>query len=221
MVCHLSVGNPYPIDIGLSVIGAGRENPLMATEYVDPGGVDHRARQPFAVQMVQGYPVVPASVPRRLHWKGGRRIIPELLALAGVPVVCERFRDLVERFEPGRHQLLPVAIHRDPRAEPAATYYWLNICTRLDSVDPKHTTFLRKPGHEGSFYWSDMSGSGSELQTVPGLRLMFSEARAAGRHLWVDPHLPAQGHWLCSEAFAAAARAGNFSALNVTSRPTA
>lgn len=143
MAWFLSDRQIHNVSLWTEAFGDPRKKPLFEMQYADPAGVDWRARGKISrtIQMLHGYSVVEATAPKKLHWNGGNRALPEVLVNGGVFVVGERFRAMVERFEPGTHQLIPVDVYRNRKGEPAARYHWFNVCTRLDSVDPsaRHT----------------------------------------------------------------------------------
>lgn len=223
MACFLSVSNPYDVSISPKVLGDKREDPIMEMAYADPAAVDWAARGKFSptVQMLHGYPVVADTAPKKLHWKGGRRALPDVLVHGGVAVVCGRFRDLAERFEPDVHQFIPVDIHKDPKGAPAAAYHWFNACVRFDSVDPERTTHAYQPSHEGTFYWSRVRKVGGDYVPIPDAKLVLSRNRISAHHLWVDPHISIAEYVYCSDAFGAALLAEGFTGLNVTPREEA
>jgi hypothetical protein len=56
-------------------------------------------------------------------------------------VVSGRFREIVDQFEPGVHQFLPVR-YVDEQANVLAERYYFITCNRLDSVDRIRTTMI-------------------------------------------------------------------------------
>ena len=218
MVYALSNRNPYDIEIGCAVFGDPRKNPLFEMEYADPGHLDWDARGLISptIQMVHGYPVIESSAPKKIHWTGGKRAIPDLLFSGGVWVVGDRFRTFVERFEPATHQFIPVDIYRSKKAEPAARYYWFNICTRLDSVDPDHTTFHKMPSHEGTFRWHKMKRENGDYISIPGAKVVFSRRQIGSHCFWIDENLRGLPEVLCADGVGRAAIVENFSGLVLT-----
>ena len=220
MTYYLSFSNPYDIDLGCSVFDDFRKTPLFGMEYLDSSDLDWRARD-RRVQMLNGFPVKPETAPKKLFWNGGKRALPDVMGLAQVMIVGQRFRDLVEIFEPGLHQFIAVDVFKEKKDAPSARYYWFNICQRLDSVDSVRTTFLIMPSHEGTKYWTDMKSSNGDYVQQEGLKLVFSRSKIGNHHIWHDPTILAGGHGLCSSAFGEAAIAGSFLGLNVTKRDEA
>lgn len=137
-------------------------------------------------------------------------------------MVSPRFRDLVESFEAGVHQFVPVEIYRKPNGQPVATYYWFIICQRLDSVDREHTTYAWKaPADDpAAGHWAS-SLFDRQLQRrveVPNAKLVFSNRQVSGRHIWHDPHVLTFNNGLCSDAFAEAALGGHFRGFDAVPR---
>ncbi|SFJ56953.1 imm11 family protein [Jannaschia pohangensis] len=65
-----------------------------------------------------------------------RKLIPAIMARGSFFYVSETFRQLVEAFEPGRHQFFPYALRNGKKGPPAEEpYYILNITNRADSMN--------------------------------------------------------------------------------------
>ncbi|MGQ5719940.1 imm11 family protein [Pseudochrobactrum asaccharolyticum] len=98
----------------------------------------------------------------------------------GGTAVSQAFKDAVELIEPGVHQFFPVEIllkdgtlYKDP-------IYFLNIATRVESINPELGGFNRSfnPKTPDRFYWSAASGKAEFLAVY--------KDRIAGRALWKD-----------------------------------
>ena len=70
-----------------------------------------------------------------------RRAALEAEEEAGCRVPPERFREIVETFEPGVHQFLPVT-YVDRSGKTLAQRHYFVACNRLDSVDRAQTTMV-------------------------------------------------------------------------------
>ena len=186
-------------------------------EYADPDAVHWRAKKDNVVKREQGYPLKPESLPKRYLWASD-----DLDEFLPGFVVSPRFRDLVEQFEPGVHQFVPVEICRTPDGPPVATYYWFIICQRVDSVDREHTTFVWKAPedepHAG--YWSDRRFDPKTFKMVqdPDAKLVFSNEQIGRHHIWNDPSVPVFSNGLCSDNFAQMALAQNFAGFDAVPR---
>jgi hypothetical protein len=185
-------------------------------EYADPDNVHWKAKKDNATKRNQGYAVNPDTMPKRVLWASGKYDVPDILPWFAV---SPRFRDLVEQFEPGVHQFLPVEIYKKRTGAPVATYYWFVVCQRIDSVDRAHTTFdWQAPKDEPEAgHWSAhiFKTEPLEMIKIEGAKLVFNNSQVAGHHIWNDPHISPGGDHLCSDAFGKAALAANFTGLAV------
>jgi hypothetical protein len=166
----------------ISLIGPEK---TFTAAYLDPASVDPVSKIATS-PMAEGYPVDPATVPKAILWESKRPHLPDLGKLHGIDLVSDRVRDLIEGFEPGVHQFLPVDFFRRKEKEPFARAYWLVVCRRIDSADPTHTTYSRHPRAKG--LW----------EIVPGGKYVFSLTAIGRSHLWVDPC--AYSQVFCSQA---------------------
>ncbi|SFJ11568.1 imm11 family protein [Jannaschia pohangensis] len=65
-----------------------------------------------------------------------RKLIPAIMERANLFYVSETFRQLVEAFEPGRHQFFSYALRNGKKGPPAEEpYYILNITNRANSMN--------------------------------------------------------------------------------------
>jgi len=85
----------------------------------------------------------PALAPKRVLYTSGGKTIPDFVPIHARFGLCQEARDLVEAFEPGVHQLLPVEVVRPRSTRPIhrpdgrvldTPYYIFNIMTVLDAV---------------------------------------------------------------------------------------
>ena len=160
--------------------------------------------------MQHGYRVNSDKMPKVMLWPGGNNALPEVI-MHNCLAVSPRFRDLVEQFEPGLHQFFPVDVHKDMNNGPVATYYWINVCNRIDSINAEKTTYIRKKDYTGKEFWS-RTGAPADAKIV------FSKEKTARYHLWVDPNVPAAIHFYISNALAAALASADLLGLSLTVR---
>jgi hypothetical protein len=92
----------------------------------------------------QGRPVRTENVPSRIEWQE-KAPVPDVTTQHGMIVVSGRFREIVDQFEPGVHQFLPVR-YVDEQANVLAERYYFITCNRLDSVDRIRTTMILHKG---------------------------------------------------------------------------
>lgn len=133
----------------------------------------------------------PANVPTRAHYhQNVKGHAPDLYGHGDLPLtVSERMRDLIEVFEPGVHQFLPVAFE-DKKGAVTERRHLLVIGARLDTGSSAHSTMLAPD-------WYNPGGEQG--------RVRVARAAVAGRHLWRDRYLPAE--MIISDALAAAIEA--------------
>ena len=138
--------------------------------------------------------------------------MPDFAAILGYQVVSDAFRALIEEFEPGVHQYIPVDVYKTRDGEERwGTWYWLNICNRIDSTD--HDAM-----REAGWYQTEIAGTkqraqwdfnweAARWQEPP---ITFSRNRIGDRALWVDPYLNPKNFYACDK-FAGAVKERGFS----------
>ena len=181
---------------------------LSTIQFSDPDQVGWRGQDANRNKLGMGHRVRPETVPSAITIRSDTYPLPDVLAHF---VVSSKFRDLVERFEPGIHQFIPVDVYLPSRTDPIETYYWFNVGQRLDSVDREHTTY------RWDLDWTKENGFWSK-RGVSDAKLVLSTARIGAHHIWVDPHVLTFNSGLCSNSFGEAAIAAKLSGLSVTPR---
>lgn len=188
-------------------------------EYLNPDEVQLKSSRTNISKKAQGYHVKPECMPKKVLWANGSRPIPDVLP--GF-IVSPRFKKIVELFEPKVHQFLPVDIYKARKGSSSATHYWFIVGQRLDSVDRDHTTYMWKtskanPEHA---YWAgdvfDREEGG--MKPIENAKLVFSNTKTSGRHIWHDPYLLTFDNGLCSDEMADALRREEFSGLGIAYR---
>ena len=165
-----------------------------------------------------GRAVDPTHMPTRMEWRGKKgHSVPDFdngLVLN----VSERARALIERFELGVHQFLPVD-YFDRAGNPIEKRWFFVVGNRLDSLDHDRTTMIL---HRGMCWVS-----AGDLQRIspesipPGFdvgapaKIVFSRARIGDLHIWCDKHLQQGGPFL-SDAFAQALKSSGFTGLRLS-----
>lgn len=164
----------------------------------------------------QGRPILTTHVPTKVEWQESGPV-PDVDTVRGLLVVPERFREIVEQFEPGVHQLLPID-YLDRRGAVLAKRYFFIAGNRLDSVDRAHTTMILFKGAR----WipaGDLVRRKKFEEIPPGFdvnampKLVFNNAQIGGKHAWSDMFLPLYGPYL-SDALGAALEAAHFTGVS-------
>ena len=182
--------------------------------YASPSDVDEKTLRRDHASCEAGYRMDPDSLPKKVLWRARN---PEPLEVLPGFVVNDRFKALVEDFEPGMHQFVPVEVYRDKKGQPISGYYWFIVCQRAETVDPVRTTCH---WNEGGRYWSAriLDRATLDWHEIPNAKIVYSGALVGSRHLWVDPTVLTHADRLCSDAFARAAQEANFRGLAITER---
>lgn len=220
MVCYLSESGDSIEDyaeVSQGPFGEGRN--LQGVEYADPASVHPRALKENANRLAQGYWVDPKTVAKRYLWANDGRDLPDVLP--GF-VVSSDFKELVEQFEPRVHQFVPVEVFRSREAAPVAVCYQFVVGQRVDSVDPDETTYVWEASKDrpGDGHWANYIFETSPLKMVEieDAKLVYSNAKSSGHHIWHDPHVLTFNNYLCSDEFAKALEESGLTGVKSTTR---
>ena len=142
-------------------------------EVVDPTP-DGGRRFSHGTQFKSGRPIKPDNLPTRFRYKS-KLPVQDFDTPSGIIVVSDRFRRIVEEFEPGRHQFFPIE-YVGSRNTHIANMWIMIVSTRLDAADREQTTMKL------NYFWS-CDGA------PPNAKLVISERAIAGHHIWCDKHL--------------------------------
>ena len=140
----------------------GKYEGMFEIGFANPDDVDPVANRPKHTRMNEGYRVNAADVPRKMQWGDKRKAVPDVIAYASTPIISERAKDIIEEFEPGVHQFIPIDLYYRKATEPFATHYWLVICKLIDTIDEEATAmdlvtnpdipgvgmYVDRPGHK-------------------------------------------------------------------------
>lgn len=137
--------------------------------------------------------------PMKVRWLDRqRRPIPDF-DRGEILNVSERAKEIIERFEPGVHQFVPVDYVDARDAFLERRYCWV-ICNRIDSIDREHTTFVL----DGRVWalasdlvrWGEADKIPAHIDpNTPG-RFVFSLSKMGGAHAWRDKHMNSGTVWL-------------------------
>lgn len=222
MVYYLSSsgeGIEFYAETDQGIMDVPQEGYWRRIEYAQPDEVHPSALGENKSAQEQGYWVKPETMPKQYLWANGPKPLPDVLP--GM-VVCPRFMELVEQFEPGVHQFVPVEIYKARDGKPVATHYWFIVGHRLDSVDAERTTFIWKAPTDDpeAGHWADryFDPAKSRIVRLSDASLIFSEAKISGHHIWHDPHILGENNPLCSDEVADKLRGAGFTGLAITPR---
>lgn len=217
MVYSIGRKSPYDTDPANEVIGG--EAAWASLQFQNPETVDRLAKIPGRMPLGQGYPVAADSAPKSFLWKSTSKRPPDYATgNNSVMLVSSRFRDLVEQFEPGLHQFLPVDMYSSKIApEPFDRFYWFVCCTLTDSLDPSHTTIPWGPPNGDYHTIRDGLRLGSwrfDPSATPAQKPVYSLQAIRDRHLWRDPYWGREVVH-CSDAFAEAVIAADLKGFSL------
>ena len=127
----------------------------------------------------------------RLH-KPGQRLRDVFETYGGAMVVSHTVQDLIEKMDPGRHQLLPIYIVNDSGGK---SWFILNVYASIDSIDDDKSDVRQR-----------FSSSGRNLMSIPGLdyisrdiKLKFVDGFFSDLNLWREMRY--KGYLFCSDEF--------------------
>lgn len=88
-----------------------------------------------------GVRVDPTHLPTKIQMGGRRRKLDDVQYTLSTFFVSEKFRQVMESLEPGKHQFEKVdLLWKDGSAASDQQYYWFFVLQRLDSIDHEKTT---------------------------------------------------------------------------------
>ena len=150
--------------------------------------------------IVGGRPVNTEFFPTKVRWGGGKRKIPDFTYSYYI-AVSERAKAIIEEFEPGIHQFIPVD-YVNGKGEFIEKRYFLQVCNRIDSVDDEHTTYVKdvRINQLGNQYTTWLSADSlirwgrsdvipSHITPETPLKYVFNSAKIGKCHLWRDKYI--------------------------------
>ena len=154
-------------------------------------------------------PYKPGEVPFQAFLESGNKTVPDFVPINGFMAACPEVRALIESFEPGVHQFMPVHIRR-PRSEKPIfrldgrvledPYYLFHVITFLDSIWVERSDVILSEGT-------------SLLGMRPGnYNIVLHKEITAGHHAWREGRI-ASTRLLFSDELIAAIDARGFKKL--------
>ena len=128
--------------------------------------------------------------------------------------MSDLFRHVVEKIEPGVHQFFPVEIYWSDQDKAEGNFYWFNICTALDTVDPQKTEATQRSGT------SKLTGKFKRLfwqidRPTGGIYPLYYKLQSVqGAHIWKDMY--SHSGSFCSDTFKHECKKFDLSGLGFT-----
>lgn len=139
-----------------------------------------RPDEPTRVAFCRGEDL-PKPMPDRLLARSTRKTMVDYAIAEVLPVVSHRFRDIVERLEPGVHGFHPVIVERardGMRYE--GEFFWFQVRQFGDFEDVERSSLVVDPNENYEMgYWVHTHGKNFENRYVA-----FSRALLQGRRIW-------------------------------------
>lgn len=156
--------------------------------------------------------------PTKMKWEGPRDSLIGDFNDSNLLNVSESARALIERFEPGVHQFIPVDYVDGKGSLIEKRYFWV-VCNRIDSIDRECTTFILRKGK----MWRPVSDIADfEPELLPpdidpdtNSKFVFSLAQIGDAHAWRDKHMDTGGVWI-SKAFGDALKKSGLTGLKLS-----
>ncbi len=158
-----------------------------------------------------GRPLRTDHMPTRIEWRDHAKL-PDVERVSGALVICDRLKEIVEQFEPGMHQFLPIE-YVDKNGNLIGQRWFFVPCVRLDSLDRQHTTMVLTKKHS----WraaDELVSAGRSDEIPPGFdvavkpKMVFSLNKIGSYHVWCDKFL--YSNLYISDALAAMLNDKNF-----------
>jgi len=174
-----------------------------------------------------GRPIDPTHVPTKVRWKDHKKLPKADFDSSALDDVSDRAKKLIEQFEPGVHQFLPVEFY-DIDNKFMESRWFFTCCNRLDTVDRNDTRGLfLKTYPSGTKKWIHVDDlrRRNEMDLVPpgydfsqSAKLVFNRKQIGGAHLWVDSLLLLPSVYV-SDEFVAACEATGMTGLEAERKP--
>ena len=131
--------------------------------------------------------VVDENIPTKLRRTGPGIKRAKLLDVhqtgATLDLVNQRFKDIIDEYEPNIHQFFPTEYYDSKGKEKIGDGYWMIICQRLDTL---HDTLCFPPRDEKGFI--DEFNEKYKGRDLSLDRKVFSKEKVAGHHMWHDKY---------------------------------
>ena len=83
---------------------------------------------------LQATPIPRQSVPLSARIRSTHKSLPDFFAVYAIWVVCQKFRDMAESLEPGKHEFFSIKLLRRSNDQFEGRFYLLNVLQKLDAI---------------------------------------------------------------------------------------
>lgn len=140
-----------------------------------------------------GRAVDPTFMPTKVHWKDRHHHPVPDFDNGPVLNVSARAKVLIEQYEPGVHQFLPVDFF-DIDRKFLESRWFLIVCNRIDSIDREHTQGMMLVRNMMWRTYRDVARRRPEdvptgVDPLVPPKLVFSLTQIGGAHVWHDKHM--------------------------------
>jgi hypothetical protein len=147
----------------------------------------------IASGLSRGFWIDPDLMPKSARQTRDKRL-HDVIPMPGMNAVNQRFKDLVEEFEPGIHQFIPLELHDRKGVPIEDQYYVFNCMVSMDAL------LVRESG----LHWQVDEPSGQPIIRINTRKPMVLSKPAIGSHhlwmgLYLHPHT--RDDVFCSNAF--------------------
>lgn len=150
------------------------------------------AEDPLRFGLSLGLPVGARRLRTKARQINVRKRLPDIFAMPGLNAVSQRFRDLVEEFEPRTHQFFPLELYYKNGTPVEEPFFVFNCCVSFDSL-------LVSRSEVAWYNFNDYLTS-PRLNVLWRHRNVLSRRAIAGRHIWCSLRLRVDGLYV-SDAF--------------------
>ena len=175
-------------------------------------------RGSYAAQ--KGCRIKSEQVPTRIRWLS-QQPVSDYGTPMGVPMVSSRFKAIVEDFELGLHQFMPLEVI-DKRGKFLSSHWLFIPCHGISSADEAQTTMVKYKGG-----WSvprDLIRRGEE-HLLPDdydpdekIKFVFNEKKIGGCHFWREKGLMPSNQIFISDVAGDAIRKAELSGLQLLAK---
>jgi hypothetical protein len=210
MVYGLNIVPEHGYYVNVEMVG-GNPSAIHAIDQEPDGGVSFRGVTSGRRCHLEHFPTTMRWLDRQGH------SIPDF-DQAELLNVSERARNLIEQFEPGVHQFMPVDYVDANNKFLEKRYFWV-VGNRLDSIDRERTIFILRKGR----VWRPLADFVRKApEDIPPhidpnieSKSVFNLSQIGKAHAWRDKHMDIGGMWL-STALADALKEAGLTGLQLS-----